>query len=420
MIPAFRVRISEMNVLAKGMTRFEPFHGLRYDVTLAPLPEVISPPYDVVDATERKELAARSPYNAIHVELPEPEGDLDRYAHAAQLFGQWQELGGLCLDETPSLYLYRMSFIDELGAARATTGVIGALAIDFEGAGTVLPHERTMPKPKGDRLDLLRATKMNVSPIWGLSLASGLAEELAAITQTTAPIGSAADDEETTHELWVVSNPLAIKKICALIATTPIVVADGHHRYETAGYYRAEVREANGDQPGAHDLLMALIVELTPNELVVQGIHRLISALPEDFDIVDAFSPWFSISEGPSDIRDLSSALVPAGALGLVTKGGNYLMVPSAELVAKADADLDSSRLDEALASLPEHTLVYQHGTSNCARLVEDGAAQFAVLLRPATVAQIAETAHSGKRMPPKTTFFNPKPRTGMVYRPVS
>ena len=401
------------------MTRFEPFFGFRYDEELAPLAEVIAPPYDIVDAKQRARLSARSPFNAIHVELPEPNGRLDRYEHAAQLFGEWEQRGALRRDDVAAIYIYRMTFFDENDRARSTTGVIGALGIDASGAGTVLPHERTMPKPKGDRLDLLRATKINVSPIWGLSLAGGLAELLEGATSSQPALQRATDDEGTTHELWMVTEQRIVTAVCELIGMTPVVVADGHHRYETSGYYRSEVREHNGDRPGDHDLVMALIVELSPDELFVQAIHRLISGLPQGFDLVSALADLFVVSAGPDDISDLSKSLVPSGALGLVTGSQNYLLVPTDKLNTSAEADLDSSRLDFALAELPEHELIYQHDAHACAELVRENSAQFAVLLRPATVTQIAETAHSGKRMPPKTTFFNPKPRTGMVYRPL-
>jgi len=401
------------------MTRFEPFFGLRYDDELAPLAEVIAPPYDIIDAKERARLSARSPFNAIHVELPEPNGTLDCYEHAARLFGEWEQRGALRRDDVAAIYVYRMTFLDESVQTRSTTGVIGALGIDAVGAGAVLPHERTMPKPKGDRLDLLRATKINVSPIWGLSLAGGLAELLEGITSSQPALQRATDDEGTTHELWMVTEQSTVTAVCELIGTTPVVVADGHHRYETSGYYRSEVRAHNGDRPGDHDLVMALIVELSPDELFVQAIHRLISGLPEGFDLVSALADHFVVSDGPDDVSDLSRSLVPNGALGLVTSAKNYLLVPTDKLNTSADAELDSSRLDLALADLPEHELVYQHGAHVCAELVREGSVQYAVLLRPATVAQIAETAHSGKRMPPKTTFFNPKPRTGMVYRPL-
>jgi uncharacterized protein (DUF1015 family) len=382
---------------------------------------VIAPPYDVVDEAERKELASRSPYNAIHVELPieDPELGGDRYDNAARLFETWQHEGALRSDDEACLYVHRMRFKDEAGIDRSSTGVIGALGVDATGSGSVLPHERTMPKPKGDRLDLLRATAINTSPIWGLSLSEGLTEACVAATGGLPPSAHATDDEGIIHELWPVVDPDSVSRICSLIEKTPIVIADGHHRYETAIFYRQERREHNGDEPGAYDLVMALVVELTEDELFVQPIHRLLSGLPAGLDLLEAFEPFFEISEGSGDIGSLTEEMASKGALGLVYEGRHHLLVPRPIVEEQAEAALDSSRLDVALAELGTHNLEYQHGARLAAAMVEQGLAEAAVLLRPATVAQIAETAHSGRRMPPKTTFFQPKPRTGMVFRPV-
>ncbi len=403
------------------MPRFEPFAGLRYDAHVAPLAEVVAPPYDVVGPAERGRLASRSAYGAIHVELPVADdvSGLDRYHHAAALLEGWEREGALQRDDTPAFYVYKMRFRTEEGVERSTTGVIGALGLDEIGGGEVLPHERTMPKPKGDRLELLRACKANLSPIWGLSLSAGLA---AACSDATAGLPaplSATDDEGIVHELWPVVDTAAIESITGLVAETPVVIADGHHRYETATFYKAERRRANDGAPGAYDGVMALLVELSPDELVVQAIHRLVSGLPEELDVLGLLAEHFTVLEGPRDPAAMPAEMVHAGAIGLVTANGNHLLVPRPCLFDAAEADLDSSRLDVALASLPAHELVYQHGTRHAAEAVADGSVQLAFLLRPATVEQIAGTAHSGRRMPPKTTFFHPKPRTGMVFRSV-
>ena len=401
--------------------RFQPFHGLRYVQGIAPIDDVTAPPYDVVDAAERAHLAAKSPYNAIHVELPEPDSEsgIDRYEHAAKLFSAWEADGALSYDETPAFYIYRMRFVDEHGISHSSTGVIGALEVDAAGLGLVLPHEQTMPKPKGDRLDLLRATARNTSPIWGLSLAEGLSLICADAIALETPI-RVTDEADIIHELFVVSDPAVLSAISTLVNSTPVVIADGHHRYETAKFYREEQHELHDDEPGDYDSVMALVVELTPDELFVQAIHRLVAGLSSDVDVLAEFAEYFEISDGPDDTAELGKHLVEQGALGLVTNSGNYYLKPKAIIAEKAEAELDSSRLDVALGALPAHELVYQHGTAHVAAAVKSGAAQFGVLLRPATVAQIAETAHSGKRMPPKTTFFYPKPRTGMVYRHIS
>jgi uncharacterized protein (DUF1015 family) len=398
--------------------RFLPFTGLRYQEDLAPIARVIAPPYDVVDEVERAALAERSPYNAIHVELPvnDRESGKSRYEYAADLFASWQRDGALVFDDTPSFYVYRMRFGDEHGVTHTTTGVIGALEIDAAGAGFVLPHEQTTPKPKGDRLDLLRATARNTSPIWGLSLAEGLSKVCADATTGLDPI-RASDDDGIIHELYVISDQEVLGEIERLVASTPVVIADGHHRYETATFYRAEQRSAASDAAGDYDLVMALVVELSPDELFVQAIHRLVSQLPDGFDLVNALRPFFEVIPGAEDPAELGRNLVQMEALGLVTRSGNFYLRALPVVYEQAAADLDSSRLDVALSALPTHELVYQHGTLLAAGAVESGYADAAILLRPATVAQIAETAHSGDRMPPKTTFFYPKPRTGMVYR---
>src|SRR5487761_1902264 len=400
--------------------RFQPFHGLRYQEALAPINDVTAPPYDVIDNAEYAALAAKSPYNAIHVELPleDVRTGVNRYAHAAALFDEWERDGALAYDELASLYVYKMSFVDEHGRTHSSTGVIGALEIDASGAGTVLPHEQTTPKPKGDRLDLLRATARNTSPIWGLSLAEGLSALCNKAVADATPI--AVYDAGILHELFVVSDEHVIAAIERLVASTPVVIADGHHRYETATFYREEQRLAHSDAPGDYDAVMALVVELSPDELFVQAIHRLISALAEPAVVLDIFEEYFEVSAGPSDAAELGRELVTREALGLVSPDGNYFLKPRPIIAERATAELDSARLDVALAALPGHDLVYQHGIRHVADAVHGGAAQFGVLLRPATVDQIADTAHHGKRMPPKTTFFYPKPRTGMVYRKIA
>jgi uncharacterized protein (DUF1015 family) len=405
-------------VLRISVPVFQPFPGHRYAPDRAPLNRVIAPPYDVVDDRERQELASRSPYNAIHVELPLPDEarQIDRYAHAAELLSTWQAELALVRDDAPCFYLYKMRFSDELGDRRETTGVVGALGVDVAGGSEVLPHEQTMPKPKGDRLDLLRATRMNISPIWGLSLAKGLSQAFDAAIAGRAPEMSATDDDGVVHELWAVRDDGAIANIARLVESTPIVIADGHHRYETARYYQDERRSA-GETSGSHDLVMALVVELSEDELSVQGIHRLVSGLPEEFDVLHALGEFFEISEGPDDPSQLTKAMLTSGSIGGVLGDQLFLLKPKPIVEQNAKAALDSSRLDVALEALPAHELVYQHGVNAIIEAVQSGDAQVGFVMRPATVAQIADTAHSGKRMPPKTTFFTPKPRTGMVFR---
>ena len=158
--------------------RFEPFRALRYAPAPEPLDVLVAPPYDVLSAEEVAAYGARSPHNIVHVDVP--VGGADRYVRAAALLRQWIDDGVLTCDDEQSFTAYRMLFTDAVGSPRDLVGVIGALEVVDEGAGGVLPHERTTPKASTDRLDLTRATRANLSPVWGLSLAAGLSELLAA------------------------------------------------------------------------------------------------------------------------------------------------------------------------------------------------------------------------------------------------
>jgi uncharacterized protein (DUF1015 family) len=385
--------------------RFSPIRGLRYDLDRVDPAATTAPPYDVIDADERAALVRRDPHNVVRIDLPVDEGDgLDPYEAAAARFRAWQDEGVLVRDPEPSFYVYRMEHRDDRGRARRTTGVLGALALarpGEAGAGEqpILPHEFTTPKAKSDRLRLQEATGANLSPIWGLSPAAGLTGLL---DTSTDPLASWEDRDGVGHRLWRLTDAATLERIASAVAAEPVVIADGHHRYETALGYR----EAH---PAA-DTMLTYVVELDDDELSVLPIHRLVSGLPDDLDLVDALAPFFAVS--PTEALRTDEGLV------LVTVDGTWLLRPRPEAMTGA-RDLDTSRLDVALAALPHHDLVFQHGIDHVRDRVAKGEAQAGVLLRPATVAQIVDIAHGGERMPPKTTFFHPKPRTGVVFHTV-
>jgi uncharacterized protein (DUF1015 family) len=390
---------------------FRPFPGIRYDLARVDLGDVISPPYDVIDAGERVRLAARSPYNAVRIDLPVDEGGEDRYTVADRLFSRWQAEGVLLRDRQPTFTVYRMSYADDAGVARHTTGVLGALDLRPSGAD-ILPHEQTTPKARSDRLGLLRACRANLSAIWGLSLAKGLTDLLPVDAD---PVADVDDGEGVRHTAWIVDRPEVSDAIAAAVAAQPVVIADGHHRYETALTYLAE-RERSEGQAGGAAATLAFVVELVEDELTVRAIHRLLNGLPAGFDLVAALEPWFEPVGPPPAGVPVTAAMNDGGALCAVLPSGDVMLRPRPDALADA-RDLDSARLDVALASLPAHEVTFQHGPDNVRRAVATGEAQAGVLLRPASVAQIEATAHGGERMPPKTTFFHPKPRTGLVFR---
>jgi uncharacterized protein (DUF1015 family) len=387
---------------------FQPFPGVRYDTSTVRLDQVIAPPYDVVGSAERDMLAHRHPCNAIHLELPEPDlaTGKDRYIAAAELLDDWLGRGVLVADPVPAFYPYRMTDRD----GSTTTGVIGALGI---GDG-VLPHEETLPKPRSDRLDLLRATGANLSPIWGLSLTAGLT---ATFAPDGPPVADAFDDDGVRHQLWVLDTPDAGRAVAAAVAASPVVLADGHHRYETARAYRQEARDANRGRPGDYDAVMALVVELAQDQLHVGPIHRLVSGLPEGTDIVELLGRSFDAVHAGAATESIVGALVSSGSLALVTPKDAWLLTVQPDAFERAGTDLVAGLVDAALADVSTASLSYSARWQEALAAVSGGEAQAAVLLQPVTVPQIAAWAAARRRMPPKTTYFSPKPRTGMVLR---
>ena len=402
------------------MPEFRPFRGIRY--RRDDLDAVTAPPYDVIDPEQRDALAGQSEHNSVRLILP---GEGDGYEHAAELLRTWETEGVLAQDEQPAFYSYRMTFVDDTGHRRASVGVLGGLVTPrASGEGDVLPHERTLPKAKSDRLALLRATRVNLDPIWGLTPVTGLA----AIAERSIHLARTVDEDGVVHELGAITDPDSISAIQAIVGDEPIVLADGHHRFETAIAYREE-RRAAGIFRAGDDAVMCLVVELAEEHLWVQPIHRVLRgvrsaaglrlSLARRFRIVDA------APNTPDGVTKLMAALRTQGGVGLVDGEG------LARLVADAD-DLETARaqLDPALAEVPSAwfevvvgdaldalDISYRHDAAAIARMVTSGAADAAILLSPVTVEQIRAAAKARIRMPQKTTFFAPKPRTGLVFR---
>ena len=263
--------------------------------------------------------------------------------------------------------------------------MIGGLGIDDESAATIFPHEQTLPKAKSDRLDLLAATRANLSPIWGLSLTPGSPGPSNAPIRpgprrwtATASATSSGSSRTTT----------TIGTVREAVGASPVVLADGHHRFETARTYRAG---RSGD-PGA-DLVMALVVELTADQLEVGPIHRALSGLPDGLDLVDVCSSWFDLTRvGDFDERT-TSALGQSGALALLMPSGTWLLSPKDGTAEAAGSDLDSSMVALVIAELPDHELEYLNSWQEGVRAVADDKSQAVLLLRPVTVEQIAEWA---------------------------
>jgi uncharacterized protein (DUF1015 family) len=390
------------------MPQFTPFPGIRYATD--DLAAVTAPPYDVIDPDERTALAAQHPHNVVRIDMPITADGPDPYAAAAATLDRWRADGVLTCD-APSFYPYRMTFTDETGATRSTLGVLGALGIAAGARADVLPHERTTPKAHSDRLALLRATQTNLSAVWGLSLTEGLTERIA--LEVAEPLGRWDDPDGVTHELWRLADPAALRAVQDAVAAAPVVIADGHHRLSTC-----QIHADAADSPAGAAATLCLIVELDHDQLAVAPIHRLIAGLPADCDPALALGGSFEVGDlEPFPDADVVNRLVAARALALVTPAGTRLLRPRHRSGPDVVEPLDSETVAAAVAGLPDHQLTYQHGVSRAVTAVRDGRAQAAILLRPVSVEQIRATAAARGLMPPKSTFFHPKPRTGTVLR---
>ena len=393
------------------MPRFEPFTALRYSTS--DLNAVAAPPYDVLSESDRDELANRHPNNIVHVDVPRESDGPGRYDAADAVLRGWVADGVLVRDPRPSFTIYRMAFTDESGRPRTTIGVIGALEVVDEGAGGVLPHERTTPKAKTDRLDLTRATLTNLSPVWGLSLAKGLTELLVAPGELVGVV----EADGVVHTVERVDDPARVAAISAAVGSAEVVIADGHHRYAISRTFRDEQRAHDTGTNGSAELTMTYIGELIEEQLSVDAIHRLYTGIDSEA-LLGALSHFFDTSPAGKVDASITHAMRDRGALVFVHNDGT-----GTYLTPKSDAfvgvrDLDGARLEHALADVT-HEVSYQHGVGLVRDIVASGSAVAGVLIRPVTVREIQRTADEGLLMPPKSTFFTPKLRTGPVIRPL-
>jgi uncharacterized protein (DUF1015 family) len=386
--------------------RFEPFAAIRYATD--DLASVIAPPYDVLSEADVDALEARSRHNVVRIDVP--RGAEDRYDLAAKTMHGWLDEEILVVDRLPSFTIYRMRFTDSAGERRDIAGVLGALEVVDREAGGVLPHERTTAEASTDRLDLTRATAANLSPVWGLSLSSGLTELLAEPGEALGAVTEAGVE----HVVERITDPLRIAAIRDKLAADDVLIADGHHRYGVARSYRDEVREATGRTDTPAELTLAFVNELIEEQLSVEAIHRLYTNIDER-DLADALARSFELIPTDRPSPATLAEMATKEFLVLFTRKGTWRLHAKPGRFDGVRA-LDGGWLETALADLPL-TVTYQHGLDETLSEVENGRASAAVLIRPVNVAEIERTAREGLLMPPKSTFFTPKLKTGIVIR---
>jgi uncharacterized protein (DUF1015 family) len=403
-----------------------PFHGLRFDESKAgPLAELMSPPYDVISDAQREALYARSPYNVVRLE----EGREDaadtaannKYTRAKVALDEWVGKGVLKVDTSPAFYLYDHYFM--LGGQRVRRrGFLGALRLYQEGRGIVRPHERTFPKAKTDRLKLLRATRTNTSPVFGL-----FADEKGAVASALeawmvrGPARLVADARvgDARHMVWALDDRPVAEKLTAALKDQRVYIADGHHRYETGLTYLKEEIEAakiDFDEDSTH-FTLAYLCALDDPGLRIFGTHRVIRGADA---AIDEIAP-----------RNFDPAVIDRGALG-DTQPGIVLVRDGAFTELTPKAGLDLSAMPESWRTLPvaqaEELLIeparklggevtYEHDVEKAIDAARDGATT--VLLRAVEAETLKKVADSWERLPQKTTYFYPKVPAGLVLRPL-
>ncbi len=392
------------------MPKIAPFSALRYAAG-TDLQLVIAPPYDVLSAADVAELGALDEHNIVHVDVP--TGGDDRYQVAARTLDEWLASGVLVRDEQPSLTIYRMAFTDATGTARTIVGVLAGLEVVDLDAGGVLPHERTTPKAVTDRLDLTRATATNLSPVWGLSLATGLTAALAAPGE---PIGEMTADG-VLHSVERITDPARIAEITAIIGADDVLIADGHHRYSISRTYRDEVRAASGRSDTDAEFTLTFINELVADQLSIEAIHRIYTNICVD-ELRADLSGCFDIEPAPAPTPAMLAQMVELGRLVLLGPDTTEWLIPKPGVFDDVRA-LDGAYLEHALAG-SRAEVSYQHGLDEVVELVASAQVNAAILIRPTSLAEIQRTAREGLLMPPKSTFFTPKLRTGLVIRPTA
>ena len=418
------------------MADVQPLRALHYDPAAAgSLDRLTAPPYDVIDAAKRRELASRSPHNVVEIDLP--SGD-DPYGRAAELLDRWRLDGIVVRDEQPALWALTQTYRLPDGRELVRRGFFARVRITDYGAGHIRPHERTHPAAKEDRLKLMRATHANLSPIFSLYPDPDQRAWSALEQGTNAPpFGEVTDDEGTTHRMWRVADSEALEQVHETLSSAELLIADGHHRYETARTYAEEV---GGE--GDHRYVLMYLVSMSDPGLTILATHRLVGNLDTDqrARLERVLARDFSLTEVDADQLEPLSSNGGLPSYGYLEAGGRRalrLQLNSGDAVERALADHSESyrRLDTAVLEklvleealgFSEDDISHQRGLAYARDLEETrallsgGEYDLAFLLRPTPVEQVRAVAAAGETMPPKSTYFYPKVLSGLLFNPLS
>jgi uncharacterized protein (DUF1015 family) len=427
------------------MAEIVPFAGLRYDLArVDDAARVLAPPYDVIGEAERADLEARHPHNVVRLELPRGDGDA-RYGAAANLLGAWRAEGVLRREPTPSMYLYEQQF-SWAGKAYTRQGFIAGVRLELFERRVVLPHEHTLTGPKEDRRKLLLATRTQISQVFGLYRdGEGAAPgELSAVA-AGAPALDATTPDGTRHRLWVISEAARLNRLAGVLRDKQILIADGHHRYETMLSLRGDLRGAGGEgarEPADYGAMYLARAEdpgllVLPTHRLVKGLDgfsqsAFLSAAGAAFDVIPGDETTAQAVEARLAQLSVGEDGQPRVAFGLRAagkRGPTWLVLkPIVDLSAlgpPALRSLDVTVLHgvllgpllgiDAAAMAKQSNLAYTHDTAEALARVDAGEVQVAFLMNATSVAQVLDACEQGHVLPQKSTYFQPKLATGLV-----
>lgn len=423
------------------MAQIRAFRGYRYDLgRVGALSDVVAPPYDVIGSEQQQALHDRSEYNSVHLELSRSRpGDTERdnrYTRAAQTLRDWLADDILVRDSARCLYACEQEFEAE-GVRHRRRGFFAQVKLEPFGTGQVYPHEETMSGPKRDRLELYRATHMNVSPIFGLypDPENAAFAPLEGLLHRKPPL-VAEDDTGVTHRLWPVTEIDAISRVVELIGDKPVYIADGHHRYETGLNYRDELA-AGGTLPDDHpaNFTLMMLVGMSDPGMIILPTHRTLTGqdVPSARwrQVLEGHFEVEEVGDGPDAGRAAWESVLADGsqrALALGGSDGRWLLARLTRPGVMAELAPDRSGAWRGLAVSVLHSLIlgrlfdgalsfgYSRLLDGVIGTLHDGRCQAAVLVPPPTMDDVRAVSGHGEKMPPKSTYFYPKLATGLVF----
>jgi uncharacterized protein (DUF1015 family) len=432
------------------MADIRAFRAYRYDLgRVGTLSDVVAPPYDVIDPALQERLYAKSPYNVIRLILNKEEpGDTEvrnRYSRARQYLRDWINEGAISQDKARALYACEQEFTVE-GAQYRRRGFFARVRLEAFGEGKIFPHEETMPGPRADRLQLFRATQMNLSPVFGLYPDDDqeVQHRLDQATERMLPL-EATDHLGVTTRLWPVHDQHVVSAVTGLMGPRPVFIADGHHRYETALTYRKErLGSASRQDPEApSDFVLMYLVSMSDPGLVILPTHRLVDGAPEltAEQLRQKLAKYFdlqAVGAGQEGARRAWSVIEEEQNQQVLSFGsradGQWLVARfvgeesimrelapehSAEWRGLAVSLLHGLVLGKLLQA-DKASVRYVHLLAEVNDAMAAGQCQLAVLVPPVGMKEVTAIAGQLERMPPKSTYFYPKLLSGLVFNPLA